>query len=390
MFAGYPAHPYDQRRTAGEHPQHLEGGLRRRIDFRHVHQLVEQPVIDFAEFFLLILLLIVYLDDTQPGHRLLQLGQHVRAGDQGAPGRFLHLAAKGPEQHGHRRPATEKHERQMPIDAESHAEHEEGVHGLAQGLAQEHAQGPAHRDRVPHDPADEVARLLVRENADGHARQVGEDVFAQAVGADFDDLLPQVVLEVFGDASNDRCDTGEEHDQKHGLDRIIDAPLPGQEGGEPLHGVHARHARVPLRLFEPRPAESLNAGRIAGCLHLCRQGLNGVLLGPPQLHLHGVLLHCGQFLQQTCIGGIRLVGPELVDVGEEVSLTKAGLFGQAAFGDPRHLHVHAQRGSRLITLCHGGIERQPVIVFGRLAVHPAMQTFIPDHDLQERDDRHEA
>ena len=83
-----PFHPHDQRGAAGSHSQHFEHRLGSRVHLRHVEQLLEQPVIDVPELLLLVLFLIVHLDDPQPGHRLLQLGQHLgawRPGNAGWP-----------------------------------------------------------------------------------------------------------------------------------------------------------------------------------------------------------------------------------------------------------------------------------------------------------------
>ena len=73
---------------------------------------------------------------------------------------------------------------------------------------------------------------------DGHARQMREDILPQMVGADFHDLLPEVVLEVLGDAPNDRGHPGDQHDEKYGFDRVLGGLFAGQKRRRAISAAH--------------------------------------------------------------------------------------------------------------------------------------------------------
>ena len=60
----------------------------------------------------------VLLPRVEPGHRFLELGQHLGTGGQGTPGGFFHFVAEGAEEHDHQRAAPQKDEGQLPVDVQ--------------------------------------------------------------------------------------------------------------------------------------------------------------------------------------------------------------------------------------------------------------------------------
>ena len=227
---------------------------------------------------------------------------------------------------------------------------------------------------------------------DGHARQMREDILPQAVGADFHDLLSQVVLEVLGDAPNDGGDPGDQHDEKHGFDRVLGRLLAGQYGDDPLGAADGSHSHLPPETLEPFPRERRGGLRIVGRRHLHADGLERVTLRPLQHDRDRTLSDGCQFLQQPHVGDVRIPGPQIVDIGDVVQRTNAGLLRQTAFRHRRHPQMRVQGRPRSLRQFHrgGNVELQPIVALGGLAIHPAVQTLGADHDLQQRDDRREA